>query len=257
MWKRTTLLLLLFSLPMTGTVRADVAAGTATVEFALKPCPLVVAHPFSGGTLTYQIWGDGGDVTKKLSWSSGDVKPLRLTLQLAPGAYAYDVIGQRVSRNRPNVGCQAFQYFAVLPGDTRHVDDEMLDCCGDPVSALFLDGVASPSMRIRVVRFDGSPACDTPLSGLTTHPIAVEQTSIGYYARDVFVSASDKGSAAVFGIEVQRASGESRTFRVAADYPTEFISAPPKLARLDVTETVVSGAFEKPPGTLLCSGPDR
>jgi hypothetical protein len=255
MWKHAVIVVLAVAVYAGTPVAATTVVPSnslGTVEFALKPCPLAISHPFTGGTVTYQIFGDGGGITEKFPWDSRDSKPLHLTAQLTPGVYTYAVNGRYVSGNQLVVGCQAYWYLAVLPGDTRHIRDQMLDCCGDPIPMIYIDGLVSSAVRIRAVRFDNTPGCDAPLAGLTPTPIDVERNAVGYYAKGSLQPGLNEGKVAVFGIEIQRASGESRMLRVMSDYATHDIMVPPKLARMDLTNGLLAAAFAKPSGTLLC-----
>jgi hypothetical protein len=235
-----------------GIPRAAVAVvptdGLGAVELSLKPCAHALSSPFKNGTLTYQIWGDNANIEKRFPWNSRDSKPLHLAMQLPPGVYTYDVVGSSVAEKQP--GCQAFFYFAVLPGDTRHIDVEMLDCCGDPIPRLYVAGVAPAGINVSVARFETAPSCGAPVTGLTSIPIDLERTAVGYYASDNHLSGEANARGAVFGLIVARTSGETRTIRVTADYPTEFLGAFPKLVRFDLTAAVLSAAFAD---TLYCS----
>jgi hypothetical protein len=129
----------------------------------------------------------------------------------------------------------------------------MGDCCGDPIPTLYIAGTTPIGIKVSAERFDGAVPCGAALDKLTPIPIEAEQTAIGYYAKDNYLSGSEQGRGVVFGIKVKKALGETRTIRLVADYPKEFVGAPPKLARIDLTDTLLTAAFAAPPDRLFCS----
>lgn len=258
MCKSTALLsLAAILIAVTPTAGGAASDATATVTFALKPCPLAISHPFTGGDVTYQIWDGKNNVEKKLLWNSRDPKPLHLALSLKPGVYTYDVNGRYVHGSELVVGCQAYWYFAVLPGEMRQINDEMGNCCGDPIPPLYIAGIVPAGYHVSVARFDDAPSCGAPLSNFSPTEIDVERTAIGYYAKDDHLSGSARGRGAVFGVKVSNPSSQSRTLRVVADYPKQFVGGLPTLVRLDLTDTLLMAAFAEPAGNLFCgvSGP--
>ncbi|MGA8534669.1 MAG: hypothetical protein WB615_11215 [Candidatus Tumulicola sp.] len=148
--------------------------------------------------------------------------------------------------------CQSFYYFAVLPGDSRTIAEQMADCCGDPISRLFIVGEVQVPMQVSVTRLEGSPPCGTVLAVLHKSPIDVEQDRIGFYATDNRLSGDAAGSGAVFGVELKRPDGDTRTLRIVADYPSEFLSTLPTLTSINLTADLVSAVFKAPAEQLVC-----
>jgi hypothetical protein len=219
----------------------------ATVDFSLKTCPLAVSHPFSHGTFTYQVFDDGPQIVKSMPWDSRATRPLHFSLRLPAGLYTYAINGRSADNS---IGCQAWYYFAVLPGDTKYINDKMYDCCADPIPALFIMGTAPTTMRISVLRFEGAPNCGDPVPAFVS--IKTEQDDVGYYAADYSLSGRPEGQNVTFGIEMQNASGQKRTVRLIGDYPKTHIQGPPSLVRLDLTTRIISNLFQQAAGTVAC-----
>ena len=201
---------------------------------------------------------DGPTITKSVVWNSRDTLPLHFATHIPPGVYTYDIQGGIVA-GKDLISCQAYYYFAALPGDSRTINDSMIDCCADPIPALFIMGIAPTTVRLSVMRYDVPLECEATLPE-TGKLIPVEQTSVGYYATDSSLTAQPTGQHVTFGIGIQRISGDKRVIRVIADYPKNIVQDKPTVVRLDLTPQLIDSQFRNAAGVLGCvktSSPSR
>ena len=152
-----------------------------------------------------------------------------------------------------DVMCSMYYYVAVLPGRSQTIAVTTLEGLGDPIPTLMIYGTLPPGITVSVVRYDTALACGAALSGVPAHPFnRIKDEQQAYYASDDRFSGQENHANQVFGLQITDPARGSRTIRIVADYPAEFVGSPPTDRRMDVTDDLAIAAFKSPPDTLLC-----
>jgi hypothetical protein len=218
------------------------------VELSIHLCDFLPKH-FTGGTLRYTIDGTGGIAAQRsFRWDSDDQSVLRWSARVPAGVYQYDAYGLVTPSSLP---CRATGFVAVLPGSFRRIDASMYGGIADQLVPLLIYGTLPAGVSASILRFDTAAACGAAIRLSGNSAVDVERDGVGFYASDLRVSGSEKGSV-VFGIRVEQPQQEARTFRLVADYPRENIAVPPTAVRFDISQAMIKSSLKSPPNTLVC-----
>ena len=107
-------------------------------------------------------------------------------------------------------------------------------------------GLAPPGYTVSVVRIPDLSRCNGDISDTQTRLVdQLERDAVGYYARDTSYPYA-------FGVRVDRAPNDGRTFLVVftGGYPTN--EGQPPSVRFDITPAMIQAAFRRPHGELIC-----
>lgn len=190
------------------------------------------------------IYGSDGRVAleRTFSWHDRDPNPIQWLASVPAGVYRYSLWGNQGQY------CVLGGSLAVLPGSVRPVLGTMWPHATLTfLPPVYVYGLAPMGYTISVVRIPESAHCNSGISDpRLTFVDRVERDTVGYYARDTSLQH-------IFGVRVDRAPGDARTFRVtiAGDDPHNNRGQPPAI-RFDITPAVLQAAFLRPAGTLIC-----
>ena len=231
-----------------------------TVRFSIKPCPRIAQAPSLEGWVTYSIWdGSAGgplnwNLEKTIAWKSDRTTAFNQSFRVPVGLYRYEVAA--VAGKYPReLQCSTYFFIAVLPNDTRIIDDEMYDGVEDPLAQMFVYGLVPAGAEVKVFRFTAKQRCGEDLSAMPRVPIDTQRSAQGYYARYGYGpewEGSRPRTLVWFAVQVTARPGEaSRTFEVSGSYPRAY--GADLALRYDITAKMLVRAHKA--NVLLCPCP--